>query len=115
MDRLPLKRQTAAKKGQQPITLAAAFELYLGNEFLREILNTGTFCFADGYFTRRDEKYVLPSEDGFTLTDYARGHLSECTLDFSYKLIGTPLADGNAMCILSAGREYKKTADFRFP
>ncbi|MBO6204577.1 MAG: hypothetical protein J6O13_13700 [Selenomonas sp.] len=111
-DRLPLKRQTAAKKRQQPITLAAAFELYLGNEFLREILNTGAFCFADGYFTRRDEKYVLPNEKGFTLTDYARGHLSECTLDFSYKLIGTPLADGNAMCMLSAGREYKKQPTF---
>ena len=112
IDRLPLKRQTAAKKRQQPITLAAAFELYLGNEFLREILNTGVFCFAEGYFIRRDEKYVLPCETGFSLTDYARRHLAECSLDFAYKLIGTPLAEGNAMCMLSAGREYKKQPTF---
>lgn len=92
--------------------MAAAFELYLDNEFLREIINTGAFCFADGYFTHRDEKYVLPKENGFTLTDYAKEHLSECTIDFSYKLVGGSVADGNAICMLRSDREYKKQPTF---
>ena len=54
----------------------------------------------------------MPREDGFTLTDYAKEHLSECTLDFSYKLVGNSIADGNTMCMLRADKEYKKQPAF---
>lgn len=111
-DRLPLKRQTAAKKRQQPITLAAAFELYLHSEFLQETLNTEAFCFAEGYFTHRDERYVLPRENGYTLTDYARKHIAECALDFSYKLIGAPVGSDNYMYMLRADRAYTSQPTF---
>lgn len=111
-DRLPLKKSTAAKIRQKPVTLAVAFELYQHSDFLQETLNTGAFCFAEGYFTQRDEKYVLPWAEGFTLTDYAGEHLSECTLDFSYKLVASPVADDTTLCMLRADREYKSCAAF---
>ena len=41
------------------------------------------------YFVLRDEKYVLLGENVLYLTEYARLHLSECTLDFSYKLVSS--------------------------
>ena len=110
--KLPSKNRTAAKKRHQPIKLTDAFELYLGNELLQEILNTEVFCYAEGYFIRRNEKYVIPREDGFTLTDYAREHLSECSIDFYYKLVVNSDTDGNTIYMLRANQEYEKKPTF---
>lgn len=92
-------QQSRAKKRQQPISIAAVFELYTRNEFLRSLLDTDVFCYADGYFALKDRKYVVKDVNGhFFLTDYARAHLAECTLDFSTKLVShTQYAAGGAM------------------
>ena len=86
-DRQHWRGATAAKRRYQPIDIAAAFQLYTENEHLKAMLDTGVFCYAEGYFVLRDEKYVLRGETGLVLTEYAKTHLSECTLDFSYKWV----------------------------
>lgn len=112
IDRQRRRSSTAAKFHQQPIDEVSAFRLYISNEFLRATLDTGAFCYAEGYFVLRDEKYVLPGEDALFLAEYARLHLSECTLDFSYKLVcsRTPVHDVQYM--FRADTEYKKLPSY---
>lgn len=100
------RNSTAAKFHQQPIDEVSAFRLYMSNEFLKSTLDTGAFCYAEGYFVLRDEKYVLPSEDALYLTEYARLHLSECTLDFSYKLVCTRASIRDVQYMFRADTEY---------
>lgn len=72
---------TSSKFHQQPIDEVSAFQLYMSSEFLKATLNMGAFCCTEGYFVICDEKYMLPGEGVLFLTEYARLHLSECTLD----------------------------------
>lgn len=76
-----------ATRHQLPITVEDAFKLYLENESLRETIDTGVFCFADGYFVLRDSRYVQSEGTVHHLTEYAKTHLAECTLDFSVRLV----------------------------
>lgn len=82
------RKRSNAVKHQQPISPADAFRLYFENDFLRAIIDTGAFTFAEGYFVLKDEKYVVQSEGGWSLTAYAKENLHECTIDFSRKLFG---------------------------
>lgn len=106
------RKSKAAKLHQQPIDEVSAFQLYMSNEFFKATLDTGAFCYAEGYFVLRDEKYVLPGEDSIILTEYARKHLSECTLDFSYKLVSNRLANQDTRYMFRADTEYKKLPVF---
>lgn len=82
-------KASKAARHQQTIDISKAFELYCSNEFLRASIDTGAFCYADGYFVLRNDQYICWNDNGgFQLTDYAKEHLSECTLDFSTKLVG---------------------------
>lgn len=112
IDRRHRKSSTAAKFHQQPIDEVSAFRLYMNNEFLKATLDTGAFCFAEGYFVLRDEKYVLPGEDALFLTEYARLHLSECTLDFSYKLVCSRTSVRDVHYMFRADIEYKKLPSY---
>lgn len=112
IDRRHSRSSTAAKLHQQSIDVAAAFQLYINNEFLKATLDTGAFCYAEGYFVLRDEEYVHPNETGLLLTEYAKTHLSECTLDFSYKLICSRTSIHEAQYMFRADTEYKKLPSF---
>lgn len=112
IDRQHSKVTTAAKYHQQSIDEVSAFQLYISSEFLKATLNTGAFCYAEGYFVLRDEKYVLPGEHGLFLTEYAKHHLSECTLDFSYKLVCNRVNVHDAQYMFRADTEYKKLPSF---
>ena len=82
------RKRSRAHKHQQPITPKAAFELYLTNRFFRTMIDTGAFCFSGGYFVLKDEKYVSLKNGLPALTEYAKSHLYECTIDVSRKLYG---------------------------
>lgn len=112
IDRQHRRSSTAAKFHQQPIDEVSAFRLYMSNEFLKATLDTGAFCYAEGYFVLRDEKYVLPGEDALFLTEYARLHLSECTLDFSYKLVCSRTSVRDVQYMFRADTEYKKLPSY---
>lgn len=112
IDRQHRRSSTAAKFHQQPIDEITAFRLYISNEFLKATLDTGAFCYAEGYFVLRDEKYVLPGENTLYLTEYARLHLSECTLDFSYKLVCSRTNIRDAQYMFRADTEYKKLPSY---
>lgn len=112
IDRQHRRSSTAAKFHQQPIDEVSAFRLYMNNEFLKATLDTGAFCYAEGYFVLRDEKYVLPGEDALFLTEYAKIHLSECTLDFSYKLVSSRTIVHDAQYMFRADTEYKKLPSY---
>lgn len=87
-EQLPHRKLTQAKSHQRSISLLDAFKLYRENDLFRETLNTGAFCFADGYFVLNDERYLTDTGNGVkSMTSYAKAHLAECTLDFSIKLI----------------------------
>jgi hypothetical protein len=105
------RKSSKAAQHKQPVTVKKAFELYLENEFLRAAIDTGAFCYADGYFAIRDDHYISRMPDGgFCLTDYAKGHLSECTLDFSVKLIGEDylIHDASAHLMYRSDTAFKK-------
>lgn len=112
IDRRHRRGSTAAKFHQQPIDEVSAFRLYMSNEFLKATLDTGAFCYAEGFFVLRDEKYVLPGEDALYLTEYARLHLSECTLDFSYKLVCNRTSIRDVQYMFRADTEYKKLPSY---
>ena len=76
-----------AKKRHQPITLDAAFELYTKNDLLRSLIDTGCFCYAEGYFVLKKKEYVVRYGDEYRLTQYARAHLAECTIDITAKIV----------------------------
>lgn len=78
-----------ARKRQQTVSPVEAFQLYCENEFLRTILDTGAFCYVDGYFVLRDNRFLSwDSNRKPHLTEYARENLHLCALDFSVRLIG---------------------------
>lgn len=112
IDRRHRRGSTAAKSHQQPIDEISAFRLYMSNEFLKATLDTGAFCYAEGYFVLRDEKYVLPGEDALFLTEYAKLHLSECTLDFSYKLVCNRTSVRDVQYMFRADTEFRKLPSF---
>jgi Zn-dependent peptidase ImmA (M78 family) len=103
------RRASNAAKHQRPITVEEAFKLYLENESLRETIDTGVFCFADGYFVLRDDAYVQTSGTTRHLTDYAKLHLAECTLDFAVRLV----ADEYLMHDASSYMMYRSDTIFK--
>lgn len=89
------RKASQAKRHQRPISLLDAFKLYRENDLLRDTLDTGVFCFADGYFVLNDQRYLTDTENGVkAMTAYAKEHLAKCTLDFSVKLIPDGLMYG---------------------
>lgn len=112
IDRQHRRTSTSAKLHQQPIDEVSAFQLYMSSEFLKATLDTGAFCYAEGYFVLRDEKYVFPGEDALFLTEYAKLHLSECTLDFSYKLVCNRTSAQDVRYMFRADTEYKKLPSY---
>jgi Zn-dependent peptidase ImmA (M78 family) len=105
---------TKAKMHQQSISLADAFQLYYTNEYLKVIIDTGAFCYVDGYFVIKDEKYIANiGETSCSLTEYARQHLSECTLDFSNKLVSSSSGNEKLMHVMfRTDVQYKKVSNF---
>ena len=83
----------------------SAFQLYMSSEFLKTTLNTGAFCYAEEYFVICDKKYVLPSEGVLF-------HLSECTLDFSYKLVCSRTSNLDVQYMFRSDTEYKMLPSF---
>lgn len=109
------RKRTNAYIHHNAISKEAAFSLYLSNDFLKATIDTGAFCFADGYFVLNDDKYILHSLDkGYSLTDYAREHLYECTLDFSRKLLAEPflIHDVTAHMMYRSDTVYNEVVDF---
>lgn len=101
-------KTTKAKRHQRPITLTQAFELYQSNEFLKAILDTGAFQFVDGYFVLNNETYIQNNQ----LSEYAKSHLAECTLDFSVKLQPDYLMHSDARMMFRSDSVFKETPSF---
>ena len=107
-----IKNGTSAAKHQIPITIEEAFELYRYNDALKTTLDTGVFRFADGYFVLNDENYVSEDDTGFHLTDFAKEHLAECTLDFSTRLRPDFFMHSYSYTMFRSDNEYKKEATY---
>ena len=74
------------------ISAYEAFYEYSDNAAFRDIIDSGWFIYADGYFVINDPQYIQQFQNGrITLTDYAWHHLSECTLQFSYRKVNLGL------------------------
>ena len=104
-----------AANHHQPISQDDAFRLYFSNDFLRATIDTGAFSFVEGYFVLKNEKYILLGGDNkFSLTEYAKTHLHECTLDFASKLIGEPylIHDASAHMMFRSDTVFKKESSY---
>ena len=109
------RQRSKAAYHQQLISQTDAFKLYFSNDFLRAIIDTGAFCFTGGYFVLINDKYISQSnEDGISLTEYAKTHLHECTLDFSSKLVGEPylIHDASSHMMFRSDTVFKKESSF---
>ena len=74
------------------ISARDAFYEYSDNTAFRDIIDSGLFVYIDGYFVINDSEYVQQFPNGHTtLTDYAWSHLSECTLQFTYRKVNLKL------------------------
>ena len=91
-----------------------AFYAYSTNDELRELVDSGLFRFVDGYFVIDTPQYIEINDDGsLALTDYAWSHLSECTLQFSWKTIKKSYTHKHLPIeILHRANEDKKVSSF---
>lgn len=65
-----------------------AFYEYCDNEEFRVVLNTGLFCYVDGYLIINDPLYVARENNNVcSLSDYAWNNLAECVLQFTYRQV----------------------------
>ena len=59
--------------------------LFMSSEELRQMLQSGKYCYAEHHVCIRDDTYVLQNNKGkLALTDYARRHIDECCILFSF-------------------------------
>lgn len=107
-DRQQKYKNTKAKQHQNPLTLLEAFELYKKNDFLKAILDTGAFLFIDGFFVLNNSQYIQENH----LTKYAKGHLADCTLDFSVKLRPDYLQHSESYMMFRSDSVFKKEPSF---
>lgn len=109
----PIREGSTAKYHLRPVTPIQAFELCCHNDLLRAALNTGAFCFADGYFVLNDKKYYQSSENGIsTLTEYAKEHLTECALDFSLRLVPDSLMHSQMSIMYRSDSIFREETSF---
>lgn len=115
-DALPiLHTHVPAKTGvgrqrQQKISLNEAFEVFCNSEFFFMMLVTNSYRYADGYFVLNDRKYY---DNGMnSLTQYARDHLAECTIDFSYRYVRKNQDIPINLHMFRRDIEYKKIPTF---
>lgn len=112
-EQLQHRKATQAKRHQRPISLLDAFKLYRENDLLRETLNTGAFCFAEGYFVLNDKRYLTDTGNGIkSMTSYAREHLAECTLDFAIKLIPDSLIHGTSQMMYRSDNVFNTESTY---
>lgn len=108
-----IRTYSNAKKRHCAISLDSAFELYAKNDLLCTLIDTGCFCYADGYFVLKKKEYVDQHGDGYRLTSYAKTHLAECTIDISEKIVSHLSWAAPSMMFSSAVRwiEEKEVAN----
>lgn len=75
---------------------------------MKAILDTSAFRFVGGYFVLNHETYVQNNQ----LTEYAKSHLAECTLDFSVKLQPDYLMHSDARMMFRSDSVFKETPSF---
>jgi len=86
-DNQPLTVKSSDRTLTRQIDINSAFIEYCKNPLFREILQAGRFCYVDNYFVIRDKKYIVAQADGsLSLSEYAKTHLTECTLVFTRKV-----------------------------
>lgn len=97
------------------ISARDAFYEYSDNAVFREIIDSGLFVHIDGYFVINDSKYIQQFPNGHTtLTDYAWSHISECTLQFTYRKVNLKLHGQYHQDIFhrKSGASYQKLPTF---
>lgn len=107
--------KSMAVQRQKAISLMDAYKLFCDNENFRTTINTGAFCFADGYFVIFNKQFVIKNDDGiWHLTYYAKEHLSLCTLDVSIRLVEdrSGAYDEISHLMYRADSVFKKKASF---
>lgn len=91
-----------------------AFYEYCTNLEFRELVDSGLFLYVDGYFVINNEKYIEHDDNGaLSLTTYAWGHLSECTLQFKWRALkGSDILKHLPSEILHRANADRKTSAF---
>jgi hypothetical protein len=94
----------------------AFFEYFINQSFMGYI-DSGNFIYADGHYVINDPAYVEHNRfGGVRLTDYARGHFSECCLRFDLVLDDAAKPDVEVylefLAYKAATSSYKKKPGF---
>lgn len=71
------------------INLADAAQLVFTNKHIRTLIEQGFYTYAESHFVINSSKYVVHSNDGPILTEYALCHMDECCLIFDLLIDGT--------------------------
>ncbi len=69
------------RKGFINLTIVEAFDLAKNNIILQDWLDSYHLVFVDGYFVIPDSKYVSVNYTEIHLTNYAKKHLDECSIN----------------------------------
>ena len=69
----------------QSFTISAIdmIKAYCLNRNFREAIDSGSLVYVDGHVCLNQEKYVLLSDEGISLSPYALSHIDECCLSFT--------------------------------
>ncbi len=71
------------------INLADAAQLVFTNNHIRTFIEQGFYTYAESHFVINSPKYVIHSNSGPLLTEYALSHMDECCLVFDLVIDGT--------------------------
>ena len=103
-------KATIGQQRQQEISLNEAFEEFCKNKFFTIMLATGSYRYTEGYFVLNDEKYYDANTN--SMTQYAKSHLAECTIDFSYRYVRKDQGDHIGSHMFHKNVEYKRIPSF---
>lgn len=91
------------------ISLNYFFESVVNRSFAK-YLESGNFVYIDSHFVINDAKYVLRTENGIEMTEYAKAHADECCLIFNLK--ANPNAVMDLVVYLDSIMYRKATPDY---
>jgi hypothetical protein len=89
------RRLTASSRARsltRQLDFAELYVEYNENVRFRELMQSGLFGYVDGYVVINDNKYIKHQSEQPLLTEYAQGHLSECSLVFERRMDYSPIS-----------------------
>lgn len=110
IDSYGFEPESLKKDQTYSISLSDYFFESVANRAFAKYLESGNFVYIDSHFVINDAKYVIKTENGIEMTEYAKAHADECCLIFDLK--ANPNAVMDLVVYLDSIMYRKATPDY---